>query len=161
MIKYWTAQELQILRNEYPTKGINIPISRTPDAIMDMAKKLKIKKDIWGKNNPHWKGDSICISAARVRAQRLLNTPKDVDIHHKDGNPHNNDPTNLQIVSRREHMMIDGRLEKIIKRNKNGLSEEIRRKISEHHADFSGEKNPNWRGGITLIKKSEVKTKEI
>lgn len=31
------------------------------------------------------------------------------------------------------------------------LSEEHKRKMSNNHADFSGENNPNWRGGISSL----------
>lgn len=33
--------------------------------------------------------------------------------HHKDGNPANNDPSNIWILCRRCHMEVDGRLERI------------------------------------------------
>lgn len=35
-------------------------------------------------------------------------------------------------------------------------SEETKRKISKNHYDFSGDKNPNWKGGITLWTKKVI-----
>lgn len=40
------------------------------------------------------------------------------------------------------------------------LSEEHRRKISENHADMSGERSPTWKGGITSINERIRKSKE-
>jgi hypothetical protein len=52
--------------------------------------------------NPQWKGNNASDSSARSRAKRRIpvlgNCPcgrKATDRHHKDGNPHNNHPSNI------------------------------------------------------------------
>ena len=77
-----------------------------------------------GVKNPNWKGDSVSPQNARDRARRLLGTKEGFDIHHKDGDPYNNAPENLEYQSRKGHMASDGRLEKLIQRNKQGDKEE-------------------------------------
>ncbi len=35
--------------------------------------------------------------------------PRSLEIHHKDRNPHNNDPRNLRVLTRREHQELHKR----------------------------------------------------
>lgn len=77
--------------------------------------KLKMRKKNTGPNNGMWKGDQSDKDTARERARRIFKTPKGYEIHHIDGNPYNNSPENLKIVTRREHMIIDGRMDKLLK----------------------------------------------
>lgn len=65
-----------------------------------------------GPLNPMWKGDDATIKSARGRAQRLYGSecPPDHEIHHIDGNPWNNERSNIQFVKRKKHMEIDGRI---------------------------------------------------
>ena len=77
-----------------------------------------------GENNPNWKGDNISKEAGRYRAKRLLNRFNINDgkeIHHIDGNPLNNDPSNLEIITRKGHMIEDGRMFNNLKQYKDGL----------------------------------------
>ena len=46
-------------------------------------------------------------------------------IHHIDGNPMNNDPSNIEFLTRRQHMIKDGRLEQFIKRNEKRTPYEV------------------------------------
>ncbi len=90
------------------------------------------------------------------------------DIHHIDGNRKNNDISNLKAVSIKEHyeihkaqgdwsacIIISSRLnltlEEKLEINKNFSGEnhpckrpEVREKIKNNHADFKGEKHPQW-----------------
>lgn len=63
-----------------------------------------------GSKNPMWKGDKATKSAGYSRAHRKFRAPKGKECHHKDGNPLNNDPSNIEIATRKEHMILDGRL---------------------------------------------------
>jgi transposase len=72
--------------------------------------KRKLSASKIGEKNPMWKGDEATLLAGRNRAERKFGTKTGLDIHHVDGNPLNNDPTNILFLSRREHMMMDGRL---------------------------------------------------
>jgi len=70
--------------------------------------KLRLSK--LGSKNPMWKGNRASKDSARNRAQRRYKRPKGKEIHHVDGDPHNNDPENIDFVTRREHMIKDGRM---------------------------------------------------
>ena len=75
----------------------------------------------WGKNNPNfglkgslspkWKGNTVKYNSGRARARKLYYAPKGHHRHHIDGNPLNNDPENIMIVTPRKHMVEDGRME--------------------------------------------------
>jgi hypothetical protein len=76
---------------------------------LEQIKKLKINV---GCKNGMWKGNKALPDSARYRAKRLIpNIPERHEIHHIDGNVYNNNPSNLLIVTRKEHMILDGRLE--------------------------------------------------
>lgn len=83
----------------------------TPEAIM----KLSVSKK--GPLNPNWKGNEVTESAIRQRLQRNMPVPKGYDRHHVDGNGRNSDPSNVHILTRREHMIKDGRM---FRRDKKG-----------------------------------------
>ena len=80
--------------------------------------KRKISEALKGKNNPMWKGNKATVRAGRARARRIMNPGEEVDVHHIDNNPLNNDPNNLECLARREHMMKDGRLKNLVFQNK-------------------------------------------
>ena len=63
-----------------------------------------------GSNHPTWKGDNALPESGRDRANRLFSCPKGFQRHHIDGNPLNNDPSNIKIVTPKEHLTIDGRI---------------------------------------------------
>lgn len=74
-----------------------------------------------GEKNPAWKGDLVSANCARLRICRksspwYISVPEGYERHHIDGNLYNNSPENIEIVTRRQHMEKDGRLEKLIKR---------------------------------------------
>lgn len=71
-----------------------------------------------GKNNYNWKGDEAGIMAGRRRAQKLFDCPEGMERHHMDGNPLNNAPENIMFVTRKEHFLLDGRLEKLHSSNR-------------------------------------------
>jgi len=64
-----------------------------------------------GENNPMWKGDYANETTARGRnkniylwnrenntCERCNNTKKRIEVHHKDGNPYNNELSNLEVL---------------------------------------------------------------
>jgi hypothetical protein len=78
---------------------------------------------IWytGPAHPAWKGDAASDNVKRKRARRLYPLgpcercgKPGRHRHHIDGNPGNNDPSNIKIVCPRCHMVIDGRLARFI-----------------------------------------------
>ena len=75
-------------------------------------------KDIRGEGNPNWKGDKALEDTARERISQpdssaYIPVPNGYERHHIDGNPYNNDPKNILVVQRKEHMINDGRLAKL------------------------------------------------
>jgi hypothetical protein len=62
--------------------------------------------------NPNWKGSTTNKQTGYCRANSWFNPPKGKERHHIDGNPLNNSPENILFVARKEHMIMDGRLEK-------------------------------------------------
>ena len=83
----------------------------------------------WGSRNPRWRGDAVKNDAAWDRAQRRYSLGKcercekpAQDRHHIDGNIRNNDTSNIARLCRRHHMEVDGRLAKLIQRNRERLS---------------------------------------
>ncbi len=77
----------------------------------------KVRVSKIGSKNPKWKGDKAKEAAIRARLQRNMPVPKGSDRHHIDENGRNSDPSNLLILTRREHMIKDGRMNR---RDKNG-----------------------------------------
>ncbi len=73
-----------------------------------------------GPLNPMWKGEEAEEEAIRDRLIRRMPVPKGSDRHHIDGDGRNSDPSNILVLTRREHMIKDGRMEALIKRNKLG-----------------------------------------
>ena len=65
-----------------------------------------------------WKGDEVKEDAVRRRLIKNMPVPKGYERHHIDGNIRNSDPSNILVLTRREHMIIDGRMDALIKRNK-------------------------------------------
>jgi hypothetical protein len=75
-----------------------------------------------GPDHPGWKGDAVSVKGGRTRALRMY---RDVgpctkcgvarsERHHKDGNTGNNSPENIEILCRRCHMSVDGRIDVVI-----------------------------------------------
>jgi hypothetical protein len=70
-----------------------------------------------GPRHPAWKGDAAGSDTKRNRCRRLYPVLGPCqrcgkparDRHHKDANPGNNDPSNVEILCRSCHMAVDGR----------------------------------------------------
>lgn len=89
----------------------------------EVREKIRIAK--LGDKNPRWKGDAVGDrgKVGRLRALRWFK-PESVcescgksartDRHHKDKDPMNNHPSNIQRLCRHCHMAADGRLEKFL-----------------------------------------------
>lgn len=82
-----------------------------------------------GPKHPGWKGDNCKQHTGRARAIKKFSIDlcekclkKAIDRHHKDENTKNNDRSNLLFLCRRCHMILDGRLAKLIKRNQRRIS---------------------------------------
>jgi hypothetical protein len=74
-----------------------------------------------GSKSAGWKGDNASRDAGHSRALKLFKNIgpcikcgswKNLDRHHRDGNTLNNKKSNVQILCRKCHMEIDGRLKK-------------------------------------------------
>jgi hypothetical protein len=63
-----------------------------------------------GDQSPRWKGNEIKPASGRHRAQRTIPCPEGKERHHKDGNTSNNNPENIGFLTRKEHMITDGRI---------------------------------------------------
>jgi 5-methylcytosine-specific restriction endonuclease McrA len=81
----------------------------------------KIRESKLGERNPRWKGDDATEKSGRQRAVRKYDIAqcehcgaKATDRHHKDRNTKNNAPDNIQRLCRSCHMIVDGRMEKLI-----------------------------------------------
>ena len=94
------------------------------------ATKIKLSEKLKGRPSPfkghkhsketidkiiaaHLKGDNVTDGEGRYRARKLYPCPKGYEHHHIDGNPLNNDPSNIQIVTPKEHRVIDGRIKNL------------------------------------------------
>lgn len=118
-------------------RKLGIPI-RTVDNWIHLGKKplsawteeekhVRYEK-VSGENHPFWKGNNVGNKGARHRARKMY--PGKGDRHHKDGIPQHNERENVDILTRREHMIKDGRLAKLIARNR----------------AQSGPNHPQWKG---------------
>lgn len=69
-----------------------------------------------GKLNSNWGGNNVKISSGRDRARRMYPSRscricgRETEHHHKDGNPLNNEPSNIDFLCRKHHMEADGRM---------------------------------------------------
>lgn len=72
--------------------------------------RAKIGKAKIGEKNPMWKGNTATKQSGRCRAIRQYSCPKGMERHHIDGNPLNNSPENIVLVTRKDHMKLDGRM---------------------------------------------------
>ena len=114
------------LKKHYLThKSILIGRKQTKEHIearrkaMKGTKKPSLSIKYKGSGNPNWKGGKVKnLQAGRTRAEVMFSCPKGKERHHIDGNPLNNNPENVEFLTRKEHMKKDGRLERLIKRNK-------------------------------------------
>ncbi len=80
----------------------------------------KMREAQRGPKNHRWQGDSASHSAGNSRAQRRFKAPEGKERHHIDDDPLNNEQNNIELMTRREHMIADGRMDALIARNKSG-----------------------------------------
>lgn len=69
-----------------------------------------------GTNSVQWKGDKALPDTGRTRAEGYFECPQGKERHHIDGNPLNNNPANVEFLTRREHQIKDGRLQRLKER---------------------------------------------
>jgi hypothetical protein len=111
----------------------------TGDTIYTKSKNVKYKRNCnncgkpyvgWGKfyckpscrimpkleNSPSWKGDAITFMSGRDRARKIYGQKpceqcgkEKTDIHHIDGNPVNNERSNVMFLCRKHHVAIEKR----------------------------------------------------
>lgn len=112
--KAWSKEEIELLLKTFPNGEkktiMQVFPHRTWLSIEAKANRLRLHRPMLGEKNPQWKGDDAGLVSARERARRLYGSKKGKEIHHKDGNPHNNSPNNVEFLNRKEHMTNDGRL---------------------------------------------------
>ena len=99
--------------------------AQSPEKVEEHRK--KIRQRMTGEGNPNWKGKVIKSDSGRARARRnytvrhpceFCGNPK-VERHHRDDDPWNNTPPNIQWLCRRHHMIIDGRMATLLEMNHN------------------------------------------
>ncbi len=107
-------------------------IDAAPSKKRKFCSKKCMAKNMEGENNVNWKGDAATPQAGRARAEKLFACPQGCERHHIDGNPLNNDSSNIKIVTPIEHHKADGRGFKkgncVCKGRK--FSEETKKKLS-------------------------------
>jgi hypothetical protein len=57
--------------------------------------------------------NSTAQSTGRNRAQKLYPCPNGYERHHIDGNELNNEPSNVLIIKKKDHMILDGRIKNL------------------------------------------------
>lgn len=105
------------------------------------------KRVKWGSDHPMWKGDEASDNAARVRARKRFKKTgfcskcgkSPTEIHHDDGEPHNNEPENLKELCRSCHMIEDGRLARLLE---NIATAQPKGVEAARLVDRNGTKNP-------------------
>jgi hypothetical protein len=122
---YWTqklsighiAQEMRSDRATIHRAMVRYGVPRRPLSEANGPPKL-------GELNPRWQGNNITPKSGRCRARRMYREQqlchvcgKPAERHHKDGDPLNNDPRNIDWRCRKHHMEADGRL---LRRQENG-----------------------------------------
>lgn len=118
MRKLWTNEEVQYLKDNYKSEEsithLMEVLNRSKASIQHKASRLKIKVRN-GKPRKRKIGDSYywykCINREprfihQILAEKMLGRPLDSDevVHHKDGNKLNNKMSNLEVLTKSEHM---------------------------------------------------------
>lgn len=68
--------------------------------------KAKIGMANLGEKSGLWKGDKAKPQTGRTRANKLFVCPKGMVRHHVDGNPLNNAPENIELMTRKQHQIL-------------------------------------------------------
>lgn len=83
---------------------------------------------------------------ARLLMEKLLGCKlkRSEDAHHKDGNPFNNDPANLQVLTHKEHMQLH--LKKSdLPRHERPARREYMKRWHEKHLHYDRDHSRRWR----------------
>jgi len=118
--------------------------------------------------NPNWKGDNVCYQNGTHRARKIYNLgPCEICIspanerHHKDGNSLNNDPSNIMILCKKCHMVLDGRIENNLYKGPHNIKRDINGKfikVSIRSKDYPHGSYRGWRRGCRCKKCKEAET---
>lgn len=76
----------------------------TPEAIE------KIRQGKLGSKNPKWVENMTNPRSGRTRAEKMFPCPKGLERHHINGDSTDNRPENIEFLTRKEHMIKDGRM---------------------------------------------------
>jgi hypothetical protein len=76
--------------------------------VLKGKKRPLISIKFFAEGNPNWVSNTTNQGTGRCRANRWYKIPKGLIRHHIDGNPLNNNPENIQIVTRSQHAKIHG-----------------------------------------------------
>jgi hypothetical protein len=76
-------------------------------------RKAKRQGTYIAKKGGNYNQNSTVQATGKHRAQTLYPCPKGYERHHIDGNELNNEPSNILIVTRKEHMILDGRIKNL------------------------------------------------
>lgn len=114
--KAWTDEDIRLLKEEYPLYGSK-PLAEKMDrdyrAVQKQAQKLGIKrydeKKLYISTQGYLihepvRGQKLLVH--RLIMEQILERPLSPDevVHHKDGNKLNNHPSNLELMTRSEHI---------------------------------------------------------
>lgn len=96
----------------------------------ESVRREALRSQKMGTNNPNWKGEKCGRRSGNCRARRLYLKCQPCIIcgahngerHHKDGDTLNNSPANIVFLCRRHHMEADGRLARLIRRNRKEIT---------------------------------------
>ena len=104
--------------------GVDVPMfnAGAPKGYKQTEEHIE-KRKRFGSGHHNWKGDDIVEKAGRTRAERKYaaiecekcgDKNKRLDRHHVEGKTKNNEKTNVIVLCRKCHMIIDGRYKKLV-----------------------------------------------
>lgn len=114
----WKDWEIEFLKDNYPIEGSKFCseiLKRDYQAVQKQAQKLNIKRHDGRKLYISHQGYLVFepvrghkIQVHRLLMEEILGRPLTADeiVHHKDNNKLNNNPSNLEIMTRAEHINI-------------------------------------------------------